>query len=446
MGRYLILLAQKYENFRKAELEALATLEKVDVDFSGHNCSSPFLFVTINDIESAQRLLRRSILARAIYEVWGAAGSLAALHEEVKSESCHMFPMYKDISFKFDIISFKSSRTKEAQRDLIDSFSYLGFEGPIKMRNPDEVFAIIEEYSESENEEETRQPRIIVFGRLIAESQRSVVDKYDLKKRRFIGTTSFDAELALISCNIALAGPSKIVYDPFAGTGSFLVAASHFGAMALGSDIDGRQMKGKAKGNNIRSNYKQYHLQSRFLDTFIGDFTHNPIRPSMFLDAIVCDPPYGVREGLKVLGSRDPDRYADHQPTLLHNGQFSHLQLDYIPPKKPYRFDALLDDLMDFSALHLADEGRLCCWMPTSNEDYEDRDIPYHADMILISNCVQEFNKWSRRLLTYVRLPRSAVRDGSVNIGDSRPMRVYDGEQFREKYFRGFNRSRKQLE
>ncbi|KAF3341912.1 tRNA (guanine(10)-N2)-methyltransferase [Carex littledalei] len=33
--------------------------------------------------------------------------------------------------------------------------------------------------------------------------------------------------------NQGLAGPGKLVYDPFVGTGSILVAAAHFGAMTM---------------------------------------------------------------------------------------------------------------------------------------------------------------------------------------------------------------------
>lgn len=34
------------------------------------------------------------------------------------------------------------------------------------------------------------------------------------------------------------------VYDPFCGTGSLLVAASALGAQTLGSEVDGRAMRG----------------------------------------------------------------------------------------------------------------------------------------------------------------------------------------------------------
>lgn len=37
----------------------------------------------------------------------------------------------------------------------------------------------------------------------------------------------------------------SLIYDPFAGTGSLLVACSHFGSMTVGADIDARPIKGK---------------------------------------------------------------------------------------------------------------------------------------------------------------------------------------------------------
>lgn len=83
-------------------------------------------------------------------------------------------------------------------------------------------------------------------------------------------------------------------------------------------------MRGR-NSNSINTNFEQYNLTKYLLDVFACDFTHNPIRQSLQLDAILCDPPYGVREGLKVLGSRNPERYADGLATKLENGDISHL-------------------------------------------------------------------------------------------------------------------------
>ena len=55
----------------------------------------------------------------------------------------------------------------------------------------------------------------------------------------------------------------------------------------------------------VLSNFQQYDMVGRFMDVFTSDLTNTPLRSTQFLDGIVCDPPYGVREGLRVLGRRE---------------------------------------------------------------------------------------------------------------------------------------------
>lgn len=65
----------------------------------------------------------------------------------------------------------------------------------------------------------------------------------------------------------------------------------------------------------------------------------------------------------------------------------------YIPPKKAYSFEAMLDDLLEFAAQHLVDDGRLSLWMPTANDEDVELGIPAHTHLELVSVCVQTFNK-----------------------------------------------------
>lgn len=189
------------------------------------------------------------------------------------------------------------------------------------MTDPDEEFCLFEEYPRRPVKpgEARPDPNVIYFGRWIACGSRDVIDKYDLKKRNYISTTSMDAELTLVTANMALAAPGKVFFDPFVGTGSFCVAMAHFGTHALGSDIDGRSFGGKerqkGKSMGLVSNLEQYGIQQYFLDAFISDLTNTPVRTTQFLDGIICDPPYGVREGLKVLGSKDGKK---KEPVLLN--------------------------------------------------------------------------------------------------------------------------------
>lgn len=61
-----------------------------------------------------------------------------------------------------------------------------------------------------------------------------------------------DSELAFLTANMTLAGEGKVFYDPFIGTGSLPIACAHFGAHVLGSDIDGRMVRGTEIVGKVR--------------------------------------------------------------------------------------------------------------------------------------------------------------------------------------------------
>lgn len=256
-------------------------------------------------------------MAQSIHELWGYGSTIDQLHESVKSKTEHMWPSYRMSSFKFVIDSYQGSRPNSKRLEIINSFKYLPFDGEIKMSNPEETFTIFETWPFDSVPQGREHPDDMFLARHIANSSREVVLKFDLKKRHYISTTSMDSELALITANIALAAPGKIFYDPFVGTGSFPIACAHFGAMSWGSDIDGRSIRGDGDGKCLMSNFEQYGIIGKLGDAFAADITNSPIyRGRRLWDGIVCDPPYGVREGLRVLGLRDPEK----TPWLLEKG------------------------------------------------------------------------------------------------------------------------------
>lgn len=57
----------------------------------------------------------------------------------------------------------------------------------------------------------------------------------------------------------------------------------------------------------------------------------------------------------------------------------------------------MLDDLMEFAATMLVDNGRLSFWMPTANDEELLLEIPSHPYLELVSVCVQTFNKCMNR-------------------------------------------------
>jgi tRNA (guanine10-N2)-methyltransferase len=65
----------------------------------------------------------------------------------------------------------------------------------------------------------------------------------------------------------------------------------------------------------------------------------------------------------------------------------------YIPPKKPYGFEAMQKDILEFATNTLVQGGRLSMWMPTANDEDIELDIPTHPKLEVVSVCVQSFRK-----------------------------------------------------
>ncbi|KAK1149395.1 NAD-dependent histone deacetylase sir2 [Aspergillus melleus] len=445
---YLIRFAQAHETFRRPEINALASLAGIDLEIVSYDQFSPYCIVKLPDEAAARTLISRSILTKDIFELWGHGANYDEVHADVRRRTEHRWSEFKEASFRFSLESFSGKRSMEQRREIIQSFSYMAFTGPIRMKNPDEDFWVHEDYlSQVESavkypdaprpQELNLEPKRIYFGRWIANSHRDIVNKYDLKKRRYISTTSMDAELSLVTANMAHADPGRLLYDPFVGTGSFCVAAAHFGALTFGSDIDGRSFRGRERkaGDPIglASNFKQYGTSSKFVDAFTSDLTNTPLLNRQFLDGIICDPPYGVREGLRVLGTRD----GRGKEEVVIDGVPAHYRPGYVAPKKPYGFEAMLHDILEFASQTLVTDGRLCMWMPTSGDEDVKLMIPMHQNLEVVSVSVQPFNNWARRLITYRRLPEGQVSDVTLGRqkGDDQGVSADDLNAFRRKYF-----------
>ena len=452
--------------------------------------------------EAATQLISRSFLTRGVYELWGQGVTYNDLHQNVHDTSQHLWPGIRHATFKFTIDAYCGRRSTAEQTEIINSFSYLGIEGGTSMKTPEAEFVIFEQWNLSESPHHQKigrrsllahdeqastpapppalvpqqKPKHLYFTRLVAYSQRHLIDKHSLKSRPYISTTSMDAELALVTATLALASPGKFFLDPFVGTGGFLLAAAELGAMTLGADIDGRSFRGNGLGlaTGIGRNLQKYSLTYLFGDCITSDLVHSPFRildgrknsdgraivptnkstPKRWLDGIITDPPYGVREGLKSLGTRKPygqprteppqataspttpldtpatshEPLSDHHPTTATPIPYhptlhipSHKVPSYIAPKKPYSFDKMIANILAFAAETLVDHGRLALWMPTANDLDDEISVPRHRDLELLHVCTQPFNKWSRRLIVYRRRtddearPETNAADGQVH-------------------------------
>ena len=154
-----------------------------------------------------------------------------------------------------------------------------------------------------------------MFGRFIGEGQRDRIRKPEIKKRKFIGNTTMDPTLALLMANIAKVDLGATILDPFVGTGSLLLAAAEFGGFVVGSDIDYLTLhartrpsrvgqKKRAEDESFVANFEQYGLVANYLGVITSDFSLSPwIKDRPWLDAVVTDPPYGIRERTTKVGT-----------------------------------------------------------------------------------------------------------------------------------------------
>jgi len=95
--------------------------------------------------------------------------------------------------------TYNGTRTMKEQVDIINTFSFLPFTGNIDLKKPANTFMVLEKYPAP-----TEPPCKIYMGKLVGSGDRQLVATYDLKKRKYLGTTSMDAELSLIMSNMAL--------------------------------------------------------------------------------------------------------------------------------------------------------------------------------------------------------------------------------------------------
>lgn len=140
---------------------------------------------------------------------------------------------------------------------------------------------------------------------------------------------------------------------------------------------------------------------------------------------------------------------------------------DYVPPKKPYSFLAMLDDILHFASQTLVDDGRLSFWMPTANDENQEIATPSHPCLEVVSICSQVFNKCkalircaprpfftltfetgSRRLITYRRLRDKDVSTAALEEYVTRTAVKVTGTSadelnpFRRGYFTKFEADR----
>ncbi len=375
-------------------------------------------------------MLNRCALVRSVIELWGYGTSI-----QESANAAHTWTVDSQIgktifsrvavssqSWKLTVHTLGTKYTRDEQDAMRKQFSNLGFGGPIKMESFDNEFILIREVEMDGNgspkyprhhkkqlvpENDARPPLGVYFGRVIGglRKGRNGLDQYILKNRAYLGPTSMDAELSFVMTSYGQVQKGSVVYDPFVGTGSILLSCALRGAYCIGSDIDIRILKGKSETENIWKNFEQYNLQRPEILRTDNAIYHRHFRNHIPLyDAIICDPPYGIRAGARKTGSR-----IDNPRPIPEEHRH-----DHIPQTKPYAVSDVMSDLLDMAARSLVIGGRLVYVIPSFADFDPSTDLPRHECLDLVHCCYQPLSpELGRRIVAMKKVSEydSFLRD-----------------------------------
>lgn len=126
----------------------------------------------------------------------------------------------------------------------------------------------------------------------------------------------------------------------------------------------------------VRSDNSIYHRHYR---------SHGPL-----YDAIVCDPPYGIRAGARKSGSK-----LDVVRPVLESQRH-----DHIAQTQPYAISDVMVDLLDVAARVLVLGGCLVYIIPSMADFIPEKDLPMHPCLHLTFCCYQPLHiQYGRRVV-----------------------------------------------
>ncbi|KAH9496213.1 tRNA methyltransferase 11 [Bulinus truncatus] len=437
LKRYLIQFAHDHLDFRLQEIKSIVSLLGCPAVLNENDLKngSPFMEIHLSNESDARALMNRTVLSKRIYEIWAEGPSLIDVCQKLKQLPKSLTAPYtkEDSSFCILVDAFNkkiSSAEKLKRIELLTEFDST-FRGRINLKSPDNTFHLLEFYQHDSKSAE--EPEKVYLGRWISDGHRNIVKDYHLQKRCFIANTSMDACLSLVMANLAQVKKDDLVLDPFVGSGSLLVASAHYGAYVMGTDIDYMLLHAKARPSranqksrsleeSVHSNLKQYGLENRYLDILVADASQESMwRKGCKFDAIVTDPPYGIREAAAKIASR-----PDVQVSTVEGSP-------HYPQRTQYHLGDIFKDLLNFAAEYLCLGGRLVYWLPIYKPDYSESNIPQHPCLQLESNCEQTLTSTiSRRLITMVKVKEFE----DIIIEQDASIAVNNFGSFRNNYFK----------
>ena len=209
----------------------------------------------------------------------------------------------------------------ESFRDVLAVLS----QRKVVLKNPDHELVLLEDCRSLESDPHAGQPQpphhVYLLLKVSSPTSPTVTDLAelsDVKKRAFISTTTMPADRALLMSNLGLIGTGMTMLDPFCGSGGLLLSSALLGARVVGADVDAEILSFtnaplRFPNSPLRPNrgvevvsygdsFTELGLNQPTLlpglDIQSDDFVNQVLQANhgQRYDAIVTDPPYGIRE------------------------------------------------------------------------------------------------------------------------------------------------------
>ncbi|CAH8865373.1 unnamed protein product [Trichobilharzia szidati] len=472
MKKYVFsFAASEFVNFRLIEFKSLAQIgqHNYSMSESKQDWIKPYVIIEMENDEAVQSIIERSVLIKAAFHLWCEATSLPELIKQVGDLPDELVDPYLNSSSSFKIVlSTAHKKLKQEEKvPIIEAVinAHKSITSPVSLSSPDHQINILLEYTPKNLGKNTitsggRLCRLL-YGRLIGSSiRKNMMNNFRLSERAHLGNTTMDVRLAAIMANVGLCQKSSLVWDPFIGTGSTVLAASVWGALGAGSDICYALLHGMGAspkagqerrcGETLRSNYAQYQLESRYLDVMVADAVtlHRLLRipdNAGLFDAVITDPPYGFRER----SCRVADQPLERKPTLVTKDRLAEIMglthisnndcnakkeeesdnealvlvphdLPHFPHKEVYPLNKIYQDLLDLSAYLLRPGGRLVFWLPVERSTFMGvQSIPKHPNFRLLAACEQTLNSRNSRYLVVMMKCETSTQLDTVSCNNS---------------------------
>lgn len=393
MSTFVINFAHDYLAFRWPEVDSIKSIFNLNIAFPDRSFL-PFVVCQAENEQQIKDLCSRCVLIKSAYELWHEDTNIDSLVSHLCQSP--LVKRYAGKSFKVIVEAFNKTIKAKYKVDQIEKMIFLDELGDVNLVTPEVTLSLLEYYG-LDQINVPEEPLALYFGRKICDSHRVNIHKFNLAHRKFISNTSMDPTLAILVANIAKVKPNDLVYDPFVGSGSLLVAAADFGAYVMGSDIDYKLLMGMSRPSRpnvkkrgpdetIRDNLFQYGLHDKYIDILLADASKSVIRPCGQFDSIICDPPYGIRESSVKVGSKKSDPTVPEECIGIH-----------FPAKIQYNLADVIVDLLDYAATALVPGGRLVYWQPLMND--MQMQAPQHSAFDLVCICRQNLTRNTARVL-----------------------------------------------